>query len=128
MTVSIWRYSHLALALISSLFVFILAVTGVILAFDAVNEKVPSYSVSNFNDLNLSQVVPDLRKVYPEITELTVDHNQFVSIDAFDQNGDAVKAYIDPTNGKILGKVKTKSQFIQWTTALHRSLYLKETG
>ena len=128
MTVSIWRYSHLALALISSLFVLILAVTGVILAFDAVNEKVPSYRVENFNDLNLSQVVPQLRKVYPEITELTVDHNQFVSINAFDQNGDEVKAYIDPTNGKILGKVKTKSQFIQWTTALHRSLFLKETG
>lgn len=128
MTVSIWRYSHLALALISSLFVLILAVTGVILAFDAVNEKVPSYRVENFNDLNLSQVVPQLRKVYPEITELTVDHNQFVSIDAFDQNGDAVKAYINPTTGKVLGKVKTKSQFIQWTTALHRSLFLKETG
>lgn len=128
MTVSIWRYSHLALALISSLFVLILAVTGVILAFDAVNEKVPSYRVENFNDLNLSQVVPQLRKVYPEITELTVDHNQFVSIDAFDQNGDAVKAYINPTTGKVLGKLKTKSQFIQWTTALHRSLFLKETG
>lgn len=128
MTVSIWRYSHLALALISSLFVLILAVTGVILAFDAINEKVPSYRVENFNDLNLSQVVPQLRKVYPEITELTVDHNQFVSIDAFDQNGDAVKAYINPTTGKVLGKVKTKSQFIQWTTALHRSLFLKETG
>jgi sulfite reductase (NADPH) flavoprotein alpha-component len=128
MTVSIWRYSHLALALISSLFVLILAVTGVILAFDAVNEKVPSYRVENFNELNLSQVVPELRKVYPEITELTVDHNQFVSINAFDQNGDEVKAYINPTNGKILGKVKTKSQSIQWTTALHRSLFLKETG
>ena len=128
MTLSIWRYSHLALALISSIFVFILAVTGIILAFDAVNEKAPPYRVENFNDLNLSQVLPKLRKVYPEITELTVDHNQFVSIDAFDQNGGAVKAYINPTNGEILGKVKTKSQFIQWTTALHRSLFLKETG
>ncbi len=128
MTLSIWRYSHLALALISSVFVLILAVTGVILAFDAVEEKVPSYRVENFNDLNLSQVLPELRKVYPEITELTVDHNQFVSIDAFDQNGEAVKAYIDPNNGEILGQVKTKSQFIQWTTALHRSLFLKDTG
>lgn len=128
MTLSIWRYSHLALAFISSLFVLILAVTGVILAFDAVNEKIPTYRVENFNDLNLSQVIPELRNVYPEITELTVDHNQFVSIDAFDQNGDAIKAYINPTTGKVLGKIRTKSQFIQWTTALHRSLFLKETG
>jgi sulfite reductase (NADPH) flavoprotein alpha-component len=39
MTLSIWRYAHLALALISSVFLLILSVTGVILAVGAVNEK-----------------------------------------------------------------------------------------
>ncbi|ADY50673.1 flavodoxin/nitric oxide synthase [Pseudopedobacter saltans DSM 12145] len=128
MTLSIWRYAHLALAIMSSLFLLILSVTGVILAIDAVNEKVPAYRVKNFESLNVAQSVSALRKVYPEIIEVSVDHNQFVSVDALDEEGNTVKAYIDPLSGQILGSFKTKSQFIQWVTALHRSLFLKETG
>ena len=128
MTLSVWRYAHLALAIVSSLFVLILSITGVILAVDAVNEKLPAHRATNFNSLSLAQVVPQLRKVYPEIANLTVDHNQFVSIEALDQEGNTVKAYIDPNNGAILGQAKPKSQFVQWTTALHRSLFLKVTG
>ncbi|RYE43730.1 MAG: FAD-binding oxidoreductase, partial [Sphingobacteriales bacterium] len=128
MTLSIWRYAHLALAVLSSVFVLILSVTGVILAIDAVDEKVPAYRVENFNSLNLAQVTHELRKVYPEITQISVDHNQFVSLEALDQEGNTVKAYINPNNGDVLGELKPKSQFIQWTTALHRSLFLKETG
>src|SRR5687768_9216748 len=128
MTLSVWRYAHLALAIVSSLFVLILSITGVILAVDAVNEKLPAHRATNFNSLSLAQVVPQLRKVYPEIANLTVDHNQFVSIEALDQEGNTVKAYIDPNNGAILGQAKPKSQFVQWTTALHRSLFLTVTG
>ncbi|TKC03628.1 PepSY domain-containing protein [Pedobacter frigoris] len=128
MTLSVWRYAHLALAIVSSLFVLILSVTGVILAIDAVGEKVPAYRAENFNSLSLAQVIPELKKVYPEITQISVDHNQFVSIEALDGDGNTVKAYIDPNNGAVLGKLKPKSQFVQWTTALHRSLFLKETG
>lgn len=128
MTLSIWRYAHLALAIVSSLFLLILSVTGVILAVDAVAEKVPAYKVKNFESLNVAQSVSALRKVYPEIIEVSVDHNQFVSIDALDEDGNTVKAYINPVNGRKLGVFKPKSQFIQWITALHRSLFLKETG
>jgi len=128
MTLSIWRYTHLALAIVSSLFVLILSVTGVILAIDAINEKTPAYKVENFNSLNLAQTIPRLRKVYPEITEIAVDHNQFVSIDALDNEGNNIKAFINPNDGTVLGEVRQKSQFIQWITALHRSLFLKDVG
>ncbi len=128
MTLSVWRYAHLALALVSSIFLLILSVTGVILAVGAVNEKTQNYKVSDFDTINLSQTLPVLWEVYPEITELTVDHNRFVSIEATDREGNPVKAYIDPRDGKILGKVKPQSDFIQWNIALHRSLFLKETG
>ncbi len=128
MTLSIWRYAHLALAIISCLFLLILSVTGVILAIDAVNEKTPAYRVDDFHSINLAQSIPVLSKVYPEIIELSVDHNGFVSLDASDADGNSVKAYIDPRDGQILGPLKPKSQFIQWNIALHRSLFLKETG
>lgn len=128
MTLSIWRYAHLALALVSSLFLLILSVTGVILAVGAVNEKTQNYKVSDFDTLNLSQTLPVLWEVYPEITALTVDHNRFVSIEATDLEGNPVNACIDPRDGKILGEIKPQSDFIQWNIALHRSLFLKETG
>ncbi len=128
MTLSVWRYAHLALAVISSLFLLILAVTGVVLAIDAVYEKWPAHRVQDFDSLTLSEVVPVLSGVYPEIIELSVDHNRFVTIDATDGEGNRINAYIDPRDGKVLGQVAPKSQFVQWNIALHRSLFLKETG
>ncbi|MGA9637466.1 PepSY domain-containing protein [Flavobacterium sp.] len=128
MTLSFWRYSHLALAVFSSLFLILASVTGVILALDAVQEKVPSYQVAHFEQIKLVETLPILRKVYPEITELSVDHNQFVTLQGIDQQDQDVNNFIDPRTGKIIGKPIKKSDFIQWTTALHRSLFLKETG
>ena len=128
MTLSFWRYSHLALALFSSLFLVLASATGVILAVDAVQEKTMGYRVENFDAITLGETLPVLRKTYPEITELNVDHNQFVTLEGIDQKDNDVKGYIDPRTGKILGEPIKKSEFIQWTTALHRSLFLKETG
>ena len=128
MTLSIWRYAHLALAILSSAFLIILSSTGVILAVDAINEKSPTYKVDNFENITLAQMLPTLRENYFEIIEIKVDHNNFVSIDAMDENGNPIQAYINPTTGEKLGEIVPKSDFINWTTALHRSLFLKETG
>lgn len=128
MILSIWRYAHLSLAIISSAFLLLLSVTGVILAVDAINEKSPSYKVENFENITLAQVLPILRENYAEIIEIKVDHNDFVTIDAMDDEGNSIQSYIDPTTGKNIGKIVPKSDFINWTTALHRSLFLKETG
>ncbi len=128
MTLSIWRYAHLALAVLSTAFLLILSTTGVVLAIDAINEKTPDYRVEKFDSLTLSQMLPVLRENYFEVLEVKVDHNGFVSIDATDENGQAIKSYIDPETGKKIGALKPKSAFINWNTTLHRSLFLKETG
>lgn len=128
MTLSFWRYSHLVLALFSAVFLILASITGTILAVDAIQEKIPPYQVENFETISLGEALPILRKVYPEITEVSVDHNQFVTLQGLDQEDNDVNAYIDPRTGKILGKPLKKSEFIKWTTALHRSLFLKETG
>ena len=128
MTLSFWRYAHLVLAVFSSLFLVLASVTGTILAIDAMQEKTPPYRVENFEKITLGETLPVLRKTYPEITELSVDHNQFVTLEGIDREDNDVNAYIDPTTGKTLGEPIKKSEFIQWITALHRSLFLKETG
>ncbi|MFA9191820.1 PepSY domain-containing protein [Flavobacterium sp. FZUC8N2.13] len=128
MTLSFWRYSHLALAVISAAFLIIASVTGTILAVDAIQQKIPAHRVENFDAITLGQTLPTLRKSYPEITELSIDHNQFVTLQAIDNDGNDINAYIDPTTAKIIGTPTKKSDFINWNISLHRSLFLHETG
>jgi len=128
MTLSFWRYAHLALALFSSLFLILASTTGIILAVDAMQEKTLPYKVENFDQITLAETLPILKKQYDEITELSVDHNQFVTLQAIDQDGNDINYYIDPKTGKALGKPIKKNEFIQWVTSFHRSLFLHETG
>lgn len=128
MTLSFWRYTHFTLAIFSAAFLIVASVTGTILSVDAIQEKVPSYRVENFEAITLQESLPKLRKIYPEITELSVDHNQFVTLQAIDKDGNDINAYIDPLTGKIIGTPHKKSEFIKWVTSLHRSLFLHETG
>jgi sulfite reductase (NADPH) flavoprotein alpha-component len=128
MTLSVWRYAHLALAVVSCLFLIMASITGVILAFDPVNEKLQPYKVDGFEQISLAESIPALKKEFTEITELSVDHNQFVTLDGFDEEGNNFKEFIHPLTGERLGEPKSKSEFINWVTALHRSLFLKETG
>ncbi len=128
MTISVWRYSHLALAVSSFLFLILASVTGVILSFQPVAEKIQPYRAEGFNQLTLAQTLPVLRKSYPGITGLEIDANDFVQVSGSDADGKKLLAYIDPETGKILGHPGQKSEFFQWVTALHRSLFLHETG
>ncbi|KAA5538048.1 PepSY domain-containing protein [Paenimyroides baculatum] len=128
MVSSVWRFAHLALAVLSFSFLIVASVTGVILAIDTVNEKIPAYKNANFDELTLSQTLPKLREVYPEIIELSIDHNQFVTIEGFDDEGNDFKFIADPVSGEKKADPIVKSEFIQWITSLHRSFFLHETG
>ncbi|WP_345949608.1 PepSY domain-containing protein [Mucilaginibacter sp. PAMB04274] len=128
MTISIWRYSHLALAVSSFLLLTLASITGIILSFEPVSEKLHPYRVDGFNQITLAQTLPALRKTYPDISELTVDANQFVQVKASDAQGKNLAAYIDPLTGKVLGIPAQKNEFFQWVNDLHRSLFLHETG
>ncbi len=128
MTLSIWRYAHLVLAILASLILVMASLTGIVLAVDTAREQTKPYEVSNFDDISINQIIPELRKIYPEIANISVDHNHFVAIDAFDDEGNEIKGYINPNTGKVLGKLIEKNKFITWNLALHRSLFLHETG
>jgi sulfite reductase (NADPH) flavoprotein alpha-component len=104
------------------------SVTGIVLAIDAAQEKIQPYSVANFNDLTVAQVIPALQKNYLEVSEISINHNKFTTLKGLDEDGNDIDAYVNPQTGKILGKPEKKSEFIQWVTSLHRSLFLHETG
>jgi len=128
MTNHFWRYSHLALAVSSFLFLLLASVTGAILSAEPVLDRLKPYAAKNIDALNLAQAIPVLRQNYPGITKISVESNQFVLIEGTDKAGDAIKAYVEPTSGRIIGKPTKKNEFFQWVTSLHRSLFLHEIG
>uniref|UniRef100_UPI004049AD1E PepSY domain-containing protein n=2 Tax=Gelidibacter sp. TaxID=2018083 RepID=UPI004049AD1E len=128
MTISIWRYSHLALAVSSFVFIFLASITGIILAFEPISEQIKPYKVEGFNNIILSETLETLQKTYPEVISIEVDDNDFVIASVITNDGDALNGYINPKTGEFLGTKIEKSSFFQWTTNLHRSLFLKGIG
>ncbi|RRJ93178.1 FAD-binding oxidoreductase [Paenimyroides tangerinum] len=128
MTKSVWRFAHLVLAIFSFLFLLIASVTGTILAVDAAYEKTSAPSIENFNQITVAQSITGLRKVFPEILELNIDATNSVIAEGFNDEGEDFKAIVNPVTGEILAQPKPKSEFIEWVTSFHRSLFLHETG
>ncbi|WP_333663566.1 PepSY domain-containing protein [Chishuiella changwenlii] len=128
MTLSIWRYAHLILAYISFLFITMTSITGVILSFRPIEQKLHPYKVEQFNAITLAETLPVLQNKYGDLTELNLDKNNFVSLEGFDEDGNDFKFYIDPRTGEKLGDPIEKSEFMSWVITLHRSLFLHETG
>lgn len=125
---SLWRFCHLTLALISSVFLIIASVTGVILAIDAALERMEMPHNEDFDSITLAEAIPVLRKAFPEITELSVENKERLLVKGLDAEWNEVSAYVNPITGEIIGEPKIQSAFIQWVTALHRSLFIHRTG
>ncbi|MCX2575871.1 PepSY domain-containing protein [Pedobacter sandarakinus] len=128
MTISIWRYSHLALAISSFLFLTLASVTGVVLSFKPVVEKSQSYRAKDFDQLTLAKLLPALKKGFKTVDAVNIDHNQFVIVNGTTHADQSGRFYIDPNTGVLLGKPAKESAIFTWSTNLHRSLFLHETG
>jgi sulfite reductase (NADPH) flavoprotein alpha-component len=129
MIISIWRYSHLALAVSSSLFVLILAITGTILSFDPISANLTAGSaVQDYSETSIAQTVEVLRLTYPEVLSVQVDVNGLISASVITDEGEMADFYIDPTTGEKTGDIIEQSSFIKSVTNIHRSLLLKSPG
>ncbi|HNQ26659.1 MAG TPA: PepSY domain-containing protein [Aquaticitalea sp.] len=128
MTISIWRYSHLALAISSFVFIFLASVTGIILAFEPISEQIRPYKTEGFNSVTLAETIDAFKSNYPEVISLEVDSNQFVSALAITTEGESLNGYFNPITAEYLDKKIEPSLFFQWVTNFHRSLFLKGTG
>ncbi len=129
MLLSIWRYSHLTLALSSLLFVGILSVTGLILAFDPVSTKLQNTpSAERFPEQTLAETLEALSAQYSEVLSLEVDANGFVLAAVITEEGDLQEFYIHPATAEKTLEPAQKSALIEFATNLHRSLFLKSWG
>jgi sulfite reductase (NADPH) flavoprotein alpha-component len=128
MIISVWRYSHLALAVSSFLLLTLASVTGIMLAFEPIAEKSQNFYIKGTDTLPLSQVVPAVTRNYKDVQKLSRDDNGFVILDWTNSKGAAQKTYINPVTAAPLGPVAIQKPFFRWATALHRSLFIHETG
>ncbi|MFD0796958.1 PepSY domain-containing protein [Maribacter chungangensis] len=128
MTISIWRYSHLALAVCSSLFLIVASITGLILSFEPITDATRGYAVEDLSAVKVSRTMSALDEQYEETLELEVDVNDYVLASVITKEGESERIYIHPITGAKLGYPKEKSRLFQWTTNLHRSLFLKGIG
>ena len=128
MIISIWRYSHLVLALSSSIFVLIAALTGVILAFEPIGNQIIPYDPVALDEVSLATTLEAVRNGYDEVFSLEVDEEGFVILSALESDGDMVEHYINPATGGKVGDLIEQHPIYEFATALHRSLFLKSTG
>ncbi len=128
MIISVWRYSHLALAISSFLLLTLASATGIILAFEPIIEKSQNYKVKDFDKITLAQTIPILKNKIKGIQQLRVDDNDFVIVQYTNEDGQDITSYVHPITGIILGTPKKQHPVFEWTTALHRSLFLHEAG
>jgi len=128
MTISVWRYSHLALALVSSLFLIIAAVTGVILAVEPISHQAKGYATQNLEEVSLATTINALQGVYDEVLALEVESSGFVKASVLTMEMETLDVYVDPTTGEQLGEVVERPYIYTFATNLHRSLFLKSIG
>ncbi|MBV7267778.1 PepSY domain-containing protein [Winogradskyella luteola] len=128
MTISIWRYSHLILAVSSALFIFIATVTGIILALEPISNQIQPFAVDNANDLSLAEALEILHNEYEGVITLEKDENDFVIASIITAEGKNDMFYVNPFTGEKLGELIKKKPIFEFATNLHRSLFLKSTG
>ncbi len=128
MTISIWRYGHLALAVSSFVFILLASVTGIILAFEPISEQIQPYKSNDFESVYIAETITIFKNTYPEIISLEVDENDFVFASVFTNEGESLEGYFNPTTAQFLGEKSEPSELFQFVTSLHRSLFLKSIG
>ncbi len=128
MTISIWRYSHLSLALVSGLFLVLASITGIILALEPIQQAVLPYDSEELSEISISQTLDALQDEYDEVLSIEVDANQFMLAQVVTKEGTNTTVFIHPKTGELLGEPQPQHPIFQFTTNLHRSLFLKGVG
>ena len=128
MILSIWRYCHLSLALVSAIFLIILSITGLILSFYPINDKLSKFHQDELDNITVSSFIQKVQTHNHEIIEINVLKNGFLTVKALDKKGQTTKFYANPKNGENLGELKKESSLLVLSRNIHRSLLWKKNG
>ncbi len=128
MTRSIWRLSHLSLALVASLFLILASISGIFLAYEPIQKQSKANFKSEWNNVELSKVIDSLQTKYLEVTSIEKDQNGFFIASVLTEEGEFETFQINPITGEKSGDIIKQSKFYEWMTTFHRSLFLDTLG
>ncbi len=125
---SYWRKAHLALALTASLFLIVTSVTGVILSFEPVSNRLHESHIGNADNGSLGSLISKLESTYLEVIEIKVDDNQLLQVSVIDDEGEFQTFHANPTTGKEVVSAYTENGLFSFSRTLHRSLFYGTLG
>ncbi|MGO1584495.1 MAG: PepSY domain-containing protein [Mesonia sp.] len=128
MSLSFWRYSHLALAISSFAFLVLASLTGIVLALEPINIQVQAYASHDLDEISLAEALQNLNKEHEEVLWVEVDRNHVFTASVMNEAGENQVLYIQPETGKSLGEKQASHPIFQFAKTLHRSLFLKSVG
>ena len=126
MIAGLWRNIHFLLAITASIFLIIAALSGAILGLEAAWDTTRPQAIS-LSKISLGEAKYKIEAQFEEVYEIELNSKGFLLVQGSAKNSYG-SFYVDPKDGRILGKVKKPSPFFQFVRSLHRSLFLKETG
>ena len=116
------------MAVISSLFLVIAAITGIVLAFSPIHSKQTKFSAKNLDEISISNFIEKLSKSQSEIIDISVDDNHYIKVKSIDLEGNNKKFYANIEDGSCIEDVQQKSNLYSLFKNIHRSLLLKKSG
>ena len=128
MTTSVWRYSHLTLAISSFLVILIASVTGIILAFEPISNQLKNIPKATTMTVSLATTISSLQEKQQSISSISVDDYKHVQVSVLTRDKENKTFYIDPITGIEVTNHMPRHPLFKWATTLHRSLFLKTTG
>ena len=127
MTLSIWRFSHLFLALISAFFIMGAAVSGTILSLSSIQQKNLQNQYGDLNEISLSQFCDSLDVKFKEIYSIHMIKG-VAEVTALTNSGRAETLFVNPMNANMVIEPNKESRVFAIARMFHRSLMLKKTG
>ncbi|MEM9547162.1 MAG: PepSY domain-containing protein [Bacteroidota bacterium] len=126
----VWRTAHLALAVVASIFLLLVTISGAILAFEPIKETIASSDVKcDLSSITLSEFIHNLNSEFEELYEITIDDYGRVMIAGEHSELEGSSHWIiKPTDGSVFRPVVEPSAFFSFVTNFHRSLFLKTPG
>jgi len=128
MTRSIWRWSHLLLALVVSVFLILASISGFLLGIDPLQHTVEREYKKVNKELSIQETIDSLSHNCIEIFHIECDDYGFYNASVLNEKGDFETYQFHPQTGKKTGNVIVKSKFYDWMTTFHRSLFLDKIG
>lgn len=128
MIITVWRNTHLILALLCSVILLLSSITGTILSLAPVEHKSSSFHIGNAADVNLGEFITGLQEKYVEVIDFSIEEEERLKVSVITEDGDFLETYLNGSTYEVLGEPEELPWIYSFSKKLHRSLFMGELG